>query len=144
MSGEIWSDITSRPAQDAAAEPVVSRVETPPLPASMRSVAITGMFVLAIFYTLYFTGEIAIPLAFAVLFKLLLQPGVRLLARLKVPQPLAALAMIVLLFAVLGGGGYLLGGAGARPLWRGARRTPPPARPLAWLPRCWPAAPWDR
>src|SRR5260221_2945830 len=121
MSGEIWSDITSRPAQDAKAEPVVSRVETPPLPASMRSVAITGMFVLAIFYTLYFTGEIAIPLAFAVLFKLLLQPGVRLLARLKVPQPLSALAMIVLLFAVLGRGGYFLAGAVA-----GLPRTAPP------------------
>src|SRR5260370_3160456 len=123
MSGEIWSEITARPAQDAAAEPVVSRVETPPLPASMRSVAITGMFVLAIFYTLYFTGEIAIPLAFAVLFKLLLQPGVRLLARLKVPQPLAALAMIVLLFAVLGGGGYLLPGARGRQAVGGAPVT---------------------
>src|SRR5258708_35918460 len=126
MSGEIWSDITSRPAQDAAAEPVVSRVETPPLPASMRSVAITGMFVLAIFYTLYFTGEIAIPLAFAVLFKLLLQPGVRLLARLKVPQPLAALAMIVLLFAVLGGGGYLLAGPAAGSVVPAPPSPPPP------------------
>ena len=124
MSGEIWSDITSRPAQDAKAEPVVSRVETPPLPASMRSVAITGMFVLAIFYTLYFTGEIAIPLAFAVLFKLLLQPGVRLLARLKVPQPLAALAMIVLLFAVLGGGGYLLAGPATAWLERAPQSLP--------------------
>src|SRR5260370_24360204 len=100
MSGEIWSDITSRPAQDAAAEPVVSRVETPPLPASMRSVAITGMFVLAIFYTLYFTGEIAIPLVFAVLIKLLLQPGVRLLGRLKVPRPPGALQLLVLLLSV--------------------------------------------
>src|SRR5260370_40329770 len=125
MSGEIWSEITARPAQDAAAEPVVSRVETPPLPASMRSVAISGLFVLAIFYALYFTGEIAIPLAFAVLFKLLLQPGVRLLARLKVPQPLAALAMIVLLFAVLGGGGYLLAGPATAWLERAGPRPPP-------------------
>src|SRR5258708_24446884 len=124
MRREIWSDITTRPAKDAKAEPVVSRVETPPLPASMRSVAITGMFGLAIFYTLYFTGEIAIPLAFAVLFKLLLQPGVRLLGRLRVPQPLGALAMIVLLFALLGGGGYLLAGPAAAPL-RAARASPP-------------------
>jgi predicted PurR-regulated permease PerM len=113
MSGEIWSEITSRPAEQPAADPAVPRVEAveaQALPRKMRSVAITGIFVLAIFYTLYFTAEIAIPLVFALLFKLLLQPGVRVLGRLKVPQPLGALAMIILLFAVLGGGGYLLGG----------------------------------
>jgi predicted PurR-regulated permease PerM len=124
MGGEIWSEITSRPAEDPAAEPAVSRVGTPALPSSMRSVAVTGMFVLAIFYTLYVTGEIAIPLAFAVLFKLLLQPGVRLLGRLKVPQPLGALAMIVLLFALLGGGGYLLAGPAAAWLERSPQSLP--------------------
>ncbi len=124
MGGEIWSDITSRPAEESAAEPVVSRVETPGLPSSMRSVAVTGMFVMAIFYTLYFTGEIAIPLAFAVLFKLLLQPGVRLLGRLRVPQPLGALAMIVLLFALLGGGGYLLAGPATAWLERAPQSLP--------------------
>lgn len=110
MSGEIWSEITSRPAEDPATEPTAARVDERALPRKMRSVAITGIFVLAIFYTLYFTAEIAVPLVFALLFKLLLQPGVRLLSRVKVPQPLGALAMIILLFAVLGGGGYLLGG----------------------------------
>lgn len=110
MSGEIWSDITSRPAEEPAAEPSISRVDAAASPRKMRSVAITGIFVLAIFYTLYFTAEIAIPLAFAVLFKLLLQPGVRVLGRLRVPQPLCALAMIILLFALIGGGGFLLGG----------------------------------
>jgi len=124
MGGEIWSDITSRPAEESAAGPVVSRVETPGLPSSMRSVAVTGMFVMAIFYTLYFTGEIAIPLAFAVLFKLLLQPGVRLLGRLRVPQPLGALAMIVLLFALLGGGGYLLAGPATAWLERAPQSLP--------------------
>jgi predicted PurR-regulated permease PerM len=124
MGGEIWSEITSRPAEDPAAEPAVSRVGMPALPSSIRSVAVTGMFVLAIFYTLYVTGEIAIPLAFAVLFKLLLQPGVRLLGRLKVPQPLGALAMIVLLFALLGGGGYLLAGPAAAWLERAPQSLP--------------------
>jgi len=123
MGGEIWSDITSRAAEESAAEPAVSRMETAP-PRSMRSVAVTGVFVLAIFYTLYVTGEIAIPLVFAVLFKLLLQPGVRLLAGLKVPQPLGALAMIVLLFAVLGGGGYLLAGPATAWLERAPQSLP--------------------
>jgi len=124
MSGDIWSEITSRPAEDAAAEPGVSRAEDVALPRKMRSVAITGIFVLAIFYTLYLTAEIAIPLVFALLFKLLLQPGVRLLTRVKVPQPLGALAMIILLFAVLGGGGYLLGGPATAWLERAPQSLP--------------------
>ncbi|HJT08595.1 MAG TPA: AI-2E family transporter [Stellaceae bacterium] len=124
MSGDIWSEITSRPAEDAAAEPGVSRAEDVALPRKMRSVAITGIFVLAIFYTLYLTAEIAIPLVFALLFKLLLQPGVRLLSRVKVPQPLGALAMIILLFAVLGGGGYLLGGPATAWLERAPQSLP--------------------
>ncbi|HET7594610.1 MAG TPA: AI-2E family transporter [Stellaceae bacterium] len=124
MSGEIWSEITSRPAEKAAADPAVSRVDTTASPRKMRSVAITGIFVLAIFYTLYFTAEIAIPLVFALLFKLLLQPGVRVLGRLKVPQPLGALAMIILLFAVLGGGGFLLGGPATAWLERAPQSLP--------------------
>ena len=124
MSGEIWSDVTSRPSEDAAAEPAVSPVDAQTLPRRMRSVAITGIFVLAIFYTLNATAEIAIPLVFALLFKLLLQPGVRLLNRVKVPQPLGALAMIILLFAVLGGGGYLLTGPATAWLERAPESLP--------------------
>jgi predicted PurR-regulated permease PerM len=124
MSGEIWSDITSRPAEDTGAEPAVERAEGQALPSKMRSLAITGLFVLAIFYTLYFTAEIAIPLVFALLFKLLLQPGVRLLGRVKVPQPLGALTMIILLFALLGGGGYLLGGPATAWLERAPQSLP--------------------
>jgi predicted PurR-regulated permease PerM len=124
MSGEIWSDIPSRPGEDPAAEPPVARIDEQAIPRRMRSVAITGIFVLAIFYTLYFTAEIAIPLVFALLFKLLLQPGVRLLGRVKVPQPLGALAMIILLFAVLGGGGYLLGGPATAWLERAPESLP--------------------
>jgi len=124
MSGEIWSDMASRPSEDSAGEPEVARIDERALPRKMRSVAITGIFVLAIFYTLYFTAEIAIPLVFALLFKLLLQPGVRLLGRAKMPQPLAALAMIILLFAVLGGGGYLLGGPATAWLERAPESLP--------------------
>ena len=124
MSGEIWSDMASRPSEDSAGEPEVARIDERALPRKMRSVAITGLFVLAIFYTLYLTAEIAIPLVFALLFKLLLQPGVRLLGRAKMPQPLAALAMIILLFAVLGGGGYLLGGPATAWLERAPESLP--------------------
>jgi predicted PurR-regulated permease PerM len=78
-----------------------------------RSVALTGILVLLIFYTLYFTAEIAIPIVFATLLKLLLQPGVRYLARWRIPYPVGAIAMIALLFAVFGGGAYMLAGPAA-------------------------------
>lgn len=106
MSEEIWSEGSSRPGEEAPPEAEVARVE-PPLP-GIRSVILSGIFVLLAFYTLYFTAEIAIPLAFAVLLKLLLQPGVRQLMRLRLPQSIAALIIIVALFGVVVGGGYML------------------------------------
>jgi predicted PurR-regulated permease PerM len=93
-----------RGAEDAAA--------ARPLP-DLRAAMLTGIFVLLLLYTLYFAADIAIPLVFALLLKLLLQPGVRLLGRLHVPQALAALAMIALVFGIFGGAGYGLAGPAA-------------------------------
>jgi predicted PurR-regulated permease PerM len=63
---------------------------------------LTGIFVLLLFYTLYVTGEIVVPLVFAVLLKLLLQPALRALGKLRIPQPVAALATMIVFFAVVG------------------------------------------
>lgn len=79
-------------------------------PRDLRTTMLAGILALLVFYTLYFTAEIAVPLAFAVLLKLLLQPGVRMLARARVPQPLSALIMIVAFFGVVGAFGYMLTG----------------------------------
>jgi predicted PurR-regulated permease PerM len=75
-----------------------------------RAIAVNGLFVLAVFVALYLTAAITIPLIFAVLFKLLLQPGVRQLERLRVPEPLGALVMTALLLVVLGSIAYLIAG----------------------------------
>lgn len=112
MSDEIWSEGTCRPADETASGAETAPVASPAPPA-IRSIMLTGIFVLLVFYTLYFTAEIAIPLVFALLLKLLLQPGARLLGRLHVPQSLAALVMIALLFGIFGLGGYLLTGPAA-------------------------------
>jgi predicted PurR-regulated permease PerM len=93
------------PAEDAPDD----AVEAPPLP-GVRSVMLTGIFVLMLFYTLYFTADIVVPLIFALLLKLLLQPGLRQLSRLHLPAPLGAAAMIALLFGLLVAGGYSLAG----------------------------------
>lgn len=85
---------------------------TQPLP-DLRSAMLTGIFVLLLLWALYAAADIAIPLVFALLLKLLLQPGVRLLGRLHVPQAVAALIMIAFAFGVLGGAGYVLAGPAA-------------------------------
>ena len=97
----------------SAAEDVPENRLAPPLPA-MRSIMLTGIFVLLVLYTLYVTAEIAIPLTFALLLKLLLLPGMRLLGRLRLPQALSALLLIALLFGLAGG---------APICWRGPRRA---------------------
>jgi predicted PurR-regulated permease PerM len=105
MSQEFGS-YAPRPAEDTPAEPEAQGLAAP-LP-GVRSVMITGIFVLMLFYTLYFTAEIVVPVIFAVLLKLLLQPGLRQLDRLRVPAPLGAALMIAVLFGVIGITGYSL------------------------------------
>lgn len=119
MTDETWPADLPRPAQvtppdtDAAALARGHRAASPPLPQDVRSVMLTGIFVLLVFYTLYVTAEIAVPLLFALLLKLLLQPGLRVLVRYHVPQPIGALLMILVLFGTLGGLGYALAGPAA-------------------------------
>ncbi|HEU4649364.1 MAG TPA: AI-2E family transporter [Gemmatimonadales bacterium] len=68
----------------------------------VRSVAITGLLVLALFYTLYFAREFFLPILFAVLLDFLLSPIVRLLKRARIPEPIGAAIVLVGLLAVIG------------------------------------------
>ncbi len=55
-----------------------------------------GLFALSLFVVLYLASSIVLPIVLAFVLKLLLQPAVRLLERLYIPRPLAALVAIVL------------------------------------------------
>ena len=110
MHEDTRSEDPARPVEAVTVEPALPEADMTPLPRDFRSVALAGIFVLMLFYTLYFAAEIVIPLVFAVLLKLLLQPGVRELARLRIPQPVGALVMIMLLFGLFGLAGYALSG----------------------------------
>ena len=60
--------------------------------------------VLATFYTLYFASDLVLPFVLAGVLNLLLSGPMRFLhQRLHIPKPLAALALILLLFGVVGG-----------------------------------------
>jgi predicted PurR-regulated permease PerM len=76
--------------------------EDMPLPTDLRTLVPLGIFVVLCFYTMYFTREILIPIFFAFVLNLLLQPIMRVLTRLHVPRAIAALLMILIFFGVVG------------------------------------------
>ena len=80
-------------------EPARRRVRRP---ADIKSVALTGLFVLAAFYTLYFMRAMLLPLVLALLLSYLLVPLVRALARIKI-RPLfgAAIVLIALIAGIV-------------------------------------------
>jgi predicted PurR-regulated permease PerM len=74
----------------------------------VRSVAITGLFVLAVLYTLFFARAFLLPIVLAILLDFLLSPVIRALKRLRIPEPLGAAVVIVALLGGLGGAAYTL------------------------------------
>ncbi|MEP7015459.1 MAG: AI-2E family transporter [Verrucomicrobiota bacterium] len=70
----------------------------------VRSVALTGLFILAIFYTMYFMRAVLLPLVLALLLSYLLRPIVRALARLRIPLALSSAFLLLGLFALIGYG----------------------------------------
>jgi predicted PurR-regulated permease PerM len=84
--------------------------ESLPRPIGIRSLATTGLFVLASFYTLYFCRSLLLPLVLAVLLSLLLSPAVRALKRLRIPEPLGAGLVLLALLGAVGFGIYQLSG----------------------------------
>ncbi|MBV9392528.1 MAG: AI-2E family transporter [Verrucomicrobia bacterium] len=73
-------------------------------PSNIRSFSITGLFFLAIFYTLYFASEFILPVALAVLVSLLLLPVVGFLSKkVHIPEAIgSAMAVAALLFILAG------------------------------------------
>ena len=73
-------------------------------PFNVRSIALTGLFVLAIFYTMYFMRSVLLPIVLALLLSYLFRPIVRALARVKVPPIIGAAVILVALLALIGYG----------------------------------------
>lgn len=77
---------------------------------SIRSVALTGLFILALFYTLYLAREFFIPVTLAIVFNFLLSPFVRVLKRLRIPEAAGAGLVMIACFAVIGTVSYEFSG----------------------------------
>lgn len=79
-------------------------------PFGVRSLALSGLFILAGFYTLYFARAFFLPIILALLLTFLLRPLVRGLKRLRIPEALGAGIVVLGLLGVLGLGVYELAG----------------------------------
>lgn len=77
-------------------------------PRTIRSFALNGLFILAVFYTLYFARLFLLPLVLAVLLSLLLSPAVRSLQKIWIPVGLGAAVVVLFLVGLVAGTGYLL------------------------------------
>ena len=83
--------------------------EGKPLPRDPRSAALVILTGLAVMYTLYFARELFLPVILAIMLKLLLQPVMRVLTtRLRLPQLLAALLVILAVFGAIAAAGLSL------------------------------------
>ena len=90
--------------------PDIGRTEAAVETLGVRSASLVILAVLAVLYTLYFGRDFFLPIVFAVLLNFLLSPVLRSLARLKVPPPVSAAVIVLMLLGAVGGGVYLLAG----------------------------------
>jgi predicted PurR-regulated permease PerM len=73
-------------------------------PFDVRSIALTGLLILAVFYTIYFMRSILLPIVLALLLSYLLRPIVRGLAKLKIPLAVSAAVILIGLLVLVGYG----------------------------------------
>ena len=72
------------------------------------SFALIGLFVLAAFYTLHLGRVFFLPIVVAVLLDFLLGPAIRQMKRARIPEPVGAGFMLVVLLVSVGTAGYYL------------------------------------
>jgi predicted PurR-regulated permease PerM len=96
--------------QETEVAPPVEEPQEMPLPSNANVIFLGGLFVLALLATAYVASEIVLPLVFAIILNLLLQPALRLLERFHVPRMLAALLLILALFGTIVGLGTAISG----------------------------------
>ncbi|MFN2382652.1 MAG: AI-2E family transporter [Gemmatimonadota bacterium] len=82
-------------------------------PVDIRSIALTGIFVLALLYTFYFARGFLLPIVLALLLNFLLRPLVRALRRIYIPEAIGAALVILALLSAVAFGVYQLSGPAA-------------------------------
>lgn len=106
-------DVKDEVAPGAAAKPAAEPTEAPLLSIDARLALQVGQFALLLFCVLYAARDLVLPVVLAFVLKLLLEPAMRLLGRLRLPRTAAALLLILAVFGVLVGLGTALAGPAA-------------------------------
>ncbi|CDM61709.1 MULTISPECIES: AI-2E family transporter [Rhizobium] len=86
------------------------RVRSLDLPSDPIVVLLAILVALAVLCLAYLASEIVLPIVLALVLKLLFQPGMRLLEKLRLPRSLAALVLILLVFGAIVGIGAAISG----------------------------------
>ena len=81
-----------------------------PLPSDAKTFFLGGIFVLLMLTAAYVASEIVLPMIFAVMLNLLMQPALRALERLRAPRALGALLLILVVIATIVGLGAAVSG----------------------------------
>jgi len=87
----------ARPEGESQSEPPAQQAAEMPLPTDPKAIFLGGLFAFALLTMAYVAAEIILPLVFAFTLKLLLEPVMRILERLRVPRAFAALLLILVL-----------------------------------------------
>jgi predicted PurR-regulated permease PerM len=82
--------------------------EVPHEPMTVRGVALSGLFLLTLGYTLYFARAVLIPITVAFFFYFLLSPVIKGLKKLYIPEILGAAIVILALSGLIGYAAYQL------------------------------------
>jgi predicted PurR-regulated permease PerM len=98
-------------------QPDVRELATLLEPFNVRSIALTGIFILALFFTLKVASSFFIPVVLAILLNFVFASTIRTLGRLWIPPPLAAFIVLGCLIGSVAFGIYQL--AGPARAWMG-------------------------
>jgi hypothetical protein len=106
----IWSFAMSESDQRPEEEATEELLADMPLPSDAKTFFLGSIFVLSMLAAAYVASEIVLPLIFAIMLNLLMQPALGALERLRVPRALAALLLILVVFATIVGLGTAVSG----------------------------------
>ncbi len=107
------SDRTIDPPLAPPPEPATAPLPPARHPRDPVRLAVVGLFVIALLFTLYFGRDVLLPIMLALILSLLLRPCVRGLYRLGLPEAMGAAVMVILVFGLAGLAAYTLAGPAA-------------------------------
>jgi predicted PurR-regulated permease PerM len=95
--------IRKEPPEEERPRPNIKRLrDLLQAPFGIKSIALTGLFILALFYTLYLARSFFLPIILSLMFSFLLSPVVRWLKKLHIPEALGAALVVFGLLGLLG------------------------------------------